>query len=144
MNRHTKLALIIAPFLAIGGYGATDYYMRNKNHDEQLLKLNLEDNCNLTSHPCKLSADQISIELQHNGQETQLTTTFPLDLVTVSFTDADGTESVHHMVPDEFRLRWHADTDFAKLQSSSASPVTVRLGAIYNNLKYLHEFRAGL
>ena len=144
MNRHTKLALVIAPFLAIGGYGATDYYMRNKTHDEQLLKLNLDGNCNLTSQPCILTADQISIELHHSGKDTLLTTTFPLDLVTVSFTDADGTESIHHMIPDEFRLQWHASTDFAELQRNSGGPVTVRLGAIYNNLKYLHEFRTGL
>jgi hypothetical protein len=144
MNRHTKLALIIAPFLAIGGYGATDYYMRNKSHDEQLLKLNLEGECNLTSRPCTLTADQISIELHHSGQETQLKTTFPLDLVTVSFTDANGKESIHHMIPDEFRLNWHADTQFADLQNAAAGPITVRLGAIYNNLKYLHEFRTGL
>ena len=144
MNRHTKLALVIAPFLAIGGYGATDYYMRNKTHEEQLLKLNLEQDCNLTTRPCTLTADQISIELQHRGNETLLVTTFPLDLATISFVDANGNESIHHMIPDEFRLRWRVETNFADIQSASNQPVTVRLGAIYDNLKYLQEFKTSL
>lgn len=145
MNRHTKLALIVAPFLAIGGYGASDYYLRNKSDSkEQLLKLELAGPCNLTSTICQLDADLISIKINHDGGETILNTSFPLDLATISFTNAQGTESVHHLVPDKFRLTWKAQTNFSELQSASSQPMTVRVGAIYSNLKYLQEFKTSL
>ena len=145
MNRQTKLAIVIAPFLAIGGYIATGYFLKGEEQDdEQLLKLQLNEACNLSTVPCKLSAEGLSLELSDNNGTTRLVSSYPLERVMISFLDQAGTESLHQLKPDRQHLSWEATTDFPRIQSATPGPVTVRISAGLYNLIYLHEFQTGL
>ena len=39
MNRHTKVALMVAPFLILGGYIASDFYLENKADQERVFNM---------------------------------------------------------------------------------------------------------
>ena len=39
MNRHTKLALMVAPFLAILGYIGADFYEEDQASQEKIIQL---------------------------------------------------------------------------------------------------------
>ncbi len=91
MNKHQKLAIIIAPFLAIGGYVATDYYQQYKSRAELQHKagrMQLQGECKLPEHPCTFTINDLRITLQRDTQESNelsLTANYPLDGVTLAF-----------------------------------------------------------
>ncbi len=144
MNRHVKLAIIIAPFLAIGGYIASDYYMANKPQEEQLLKLNLGGSCDMVQIPCTLTAEGLSMQMSDENGNTRVRSSYPMDRISVSFVDSEGQETVHHLAPSEDRKLWQTPTNFSQLRAVSDRSITVRISAAAEIYTYLHEFQAGL
>lgn len=66
---HMRIAILIAPFLAIGGFGLADLWQRKdlpQTDDSQpaLFQLALEGSCVISAAPCKLSYQKNQLELQ--------------------------------------------------------------------------------
>ncbi|MDO6461978.1 hypothetical protein Q4485_14805 [Granulosicoccaceae sp. 1_MG-2023] len=143
MNKHTKLAIILAPFLAIGGYIASDIFLTKKQESTgQYLTLNQKTPCDLVNTPCDFEADRLSLTLRHENGKTILESTFPLTRAVVAWTSEDGEETRRQLIPDEKQRVWSADSDFAAALDAEPG-LTIRLATIITNLHYLHEFRAG-
>lgn len=143
MNRHTKLAIMVAPFLAIGGYIASDFYVKHEQEStEQFLKVDQQGPCDLVNTQCEFEADRLSLTLSHENGVTTLESTFPLSRAVVSWVNSNGEETRRQLQPDEKQRVWTSESDFA--EALRAQPdLTVRLAAIITNLNYLHEFQAG-
>ena len=93
MNRHQKLAIIIVPFLIIGGYVAADYYVLAKEKatlQGKALQLELQEPCDLYTTACILKQGNAKMKLKAipslNGQ-LSLLSNYPLEGVTLSLDD---------------------------------------------------------
>lgn len=90
LNKHTKLAIIIAPFLAIGGYIAAGYYSDAQMNKERFLNLVQEGTCQLQQGDCKLHNGAFQINLAQKDAGIHLTTTHPIDHAVISLVDVSN------------------------------------------------------
>ena len=61
MNRHTKIAIFMAPFLAIAGYVISGYFFSNKSPPENILQL--VGQCQPSTQPCIVKSDKLTIHI---------------------------------------------------------------------------------
>jgi hypothetical protein len=75
MNRHVKTAFFIAPFLFLGGYLGTEFFM---NKQVEVAKKNLElrpqPGCNLAQAPCVMAHETFSISIQASQTQPSVMT----------------------------------------------------------------------
>lgn len=120
MNKHTKVALIIAPFLAIGGYIAAGYYADKQINKERFLPLSTQDECQIKQQSCLLSNGQLQVRLSQTTTGIQLATTHPIDHVVISLVSANNQEKLYPLkqANDNDRLNWQLNADqFAHKQA---------------------------
>lgn len=144
MNKHTKMAVLTAPFLAIGGYIASGYFLEKTVQAPRLLTLNQEAPCNMRDIPCVLKATGLTFQISDNGGETEVTSSVSMASITIAFVDRDGTESAYPLAPIDGPRTWTAATNYSQLRSISGTDITIRLAATVENLTYIHEFEPGL
>lgn len=142
MNKHQKIAVIVAPFLAIGGYVATDYYVQYKNSARKLYKLSLTNACNFAKNNlCELAGGGLILKLSDTNGKTRVVSNYPLDMVTISVLNEKSEESIYRMEIENDRQHWvvmrNNSIDVAPLSSS----VTLRISAAIKNAFYLSEFK---
>ena len=69
MNRHLKIAFIVAPFLAIGGYALVDQYdyYQARKQIKALFPLKVDGNCVLLGEGCSLTNPALKLRLSVSG-----------------------------------------------------------------------------
>lgn len=139
MNKHTKMAIIIAPFLIVGGYIAADYYAQEQDKSKNLFQLSLEGQCDLTRNPCILSNTQLTLTLSDRDGMTKIESNHPLEEVILSFVNDYNKEIRYKMKSGEDQQYWKAKTEASSLLSQS-SELKMRLISIVNNGYYFSEF----
>lgn len=139
MNKHTKMAIIIAPFLIVGGYIAADYYAQEQDKSKNIFQLSLEGQCDLTRNPCILSNTQLTLTLSDRDGVTKIDSDHPLEEVILSFVNDYNKEIRYKMKSDESQQYWQAKTEASSLLSQSAE-LKMRLISIVNNGYYFSEF----
>ena len=143
MNRHKKVAIIVAPFLAIGGYVATDYYTQyKKNNTQNLFKLSVTDDCDLASNRCELTGGGLELKLSDTNGKTSVVSNHPLDMVTISVLNAVSGESVYRMEMDNDQKHWVVMRDIFTDGVDSPLPLTMRISAVVENTFFISEFKA--
>lgn len=139
MNRHTKIAIVIAPFLIVGGYIAADYYDEEKKKNKNLFELRVQGQCNLSKKPCQLSNKQLLLTISDNNGITKVKSNRLLEKITFSMVDNNHQESVYQMNYQIDTKSWQANTDISDLLSHS-SKLKLRLIATVNKGFYFSEF----
>ena len=83
MNRHTKIAIVIAPFLAIGGYILADFYhaYESKPTDKVLIATG---DCKPLQNQCEIQGIGLKFTVQFNAEPAPYT---QLPITLVSATD---------------------------------------------------------
>ncbi|HIQ07282.1 MAG TPA: hypothetical protein EYH35_02365 [Thiotrichaceae bacterium] len=104
MNRHLKLAVILAPFLAIGGYIAADYYSTNAQEKQLLLPLTGQDECHLVNARCLLTNGDLQVNLSVSDSMLSLMSSHSLDQVLVSVNSKEPIV----LIQGKNTLRWHS------------------------------------
>ncbi|MFB1016189.1 MAG: SDR family NAD(P)-dependent oxidoreductase, partial [Alteromonadaceae bacterium] len=61
MNKHTRIAFMIAPILAVIGYIAADYYKENQANDDKIIKLVPVSHCDVINESCILKAGDFEV-----------------------------------------------------------------------------------
>ena len=144
MNKHTRLAVILAPFLAIGGYIASGYFLDDTVHAPRLLTLNQEAPCNMLSTPCVLNATGLTFQLSHENGETIVTSSVGMANIAIAFVGSDGKEAAYPLSPSDRQKKWKAATTYEQMRATFGADTSVRLAAKIENLTYIHEFKPGL
>ncbi|WP_456447649.1 hypothetical protein [Thiolapillus sp.] len=94
-NRHVKLAVILAPLLAIGGYILTGIYLDDKIEAQPALDkpLTLQPGCHLLSGVCELLHREIAVNVaveKKNGQAFfYLSTSTPIRGAIIAFANSE-------------------------------------------------------
>lgn len=139
MNRHTKVAIFIAPFLVVGGYIAADYYAQEKAKSRNLFELSLEGQCNLLRNSCILKNKQLTLTLSNKNNITQIETNHPLEEIAISFVDKDNKEIRYQMTANNNKQSWYSETLASSLLRQSPE-LKIRLISLVNKAYYFSEF----
>jgi len=139
MNKHTRLAIIIAPFLAIGGYIAAGYYadakMKKLFGKERYLKLVSQGKCDIKAGDCKLGNGEFLLNLAENKQGIRLATTHPVSNVVISLLRKNKPEKLYKLTQDNNARNWRLQLDPTQLENIDK----LRLMIMINKVSYLGE-----
>ena len=140
MNKHTKIAIIIAPILAILGFAATDMYSEYKASDKRVFVMQVQDSCDIKAQKCILQSNEFLLSFTDNKGETVINTTYPLDTATLFLVDANDNVTSYPLGMNSSPYYWKAQTNLGSL---IAQPGTVQKIRIIANIKggsYISEF----
>ncbi len=113
MNKHTKLAVMLAPFLAIGGYIASGYYVDEQNKKERFLKLESQGECKILQGNCELTNGKFRLNISQKEGITHLATTHPIDHAVISLVLDNQQEKLYKLVENKDRFNWQTKTDLS-------------------------------
>ncbi len=135
MNKHTKLAILVAPILAVIGYIASDYYVEYQANQPKIFQLTQQDTCSISEKKCLLISGDFKINIYNERNKTILNATFPLDEVTLFVVDNSNNAQPYAMSVKDNPYYWQTEVLLVPEQ-------TLRLIAAIKGSKYIAEFQA--
>jgi len=142
VNKHTKIAILIAPILLILGYAVTDIYSEHKAAEKRIFVMQVEgDSCDITADKCVLKSNEFKISVNHQNNETIINSTFPLDTATL-FVVQDGSEVAidYPLGMNTSPYYWRTNTNLGERLASTGASQTLRIIANIKGGSYISEF----
>ena len=90
MNRHSKIAFFVAPFLLLGGYIASDFYIEQKAQKAKVFEMSPFGHCDVLNQKCILKSGEFQVNVYDENGITTVNSTFPLDSATLFLVDSDN------------------------------------------------------
>ncbi len=135
MNRHTKLALFLTPFLLIGGYIASDMYLEHEANEAKMFQLTGQADCELFVKNCILESGDMQASISDENGVTKVNTSFPVDSVAVSLVYKTGKEVIYGLDMEGNSQYWARQTDIhsaiEKKMADKLRMVVKKKGSIY-------------
>jgi hypothetical protein len=140
MNKHTKIAFMIAPILAIIGYIAADYYKENQASDDKIIKLVPFGHCDVINETCILKAGDFEVNVFDKKGMTTVNSTFPLDTATLFLVDKENNPKQFQLGMIESPYYWHTKTNLRNLVGEKGQSYKMRLIINIKGGRYIAEF----
>lgn len=143
MNKHTKLAIFIAPLLLVGGYIASDAYLEHKANEPKIFQLSTAGLCDLLGKGCLQQSGEMQALITDENGITKVNTSFPVDSVAISLVFPNGDETVYGLEKDNKNPQfWKRQTDIRQtlLDNSPSTAQKMRILVKMKGNMYLNEF----
>jgi hypothetical protein len=140
MNRDKKIALILAPFLLVGGYVATDLYMGSRDMPTELFELEAAGECRLFDGDCILQSGDMQVNVTDTNGLTQVNTSYPSDSVALSLVYRDGREVVYEFEQLSNPQYWQRLTEIREAMFGSDSADRLRIVVKVGGSHFLGQF----
>ena len=141
MNKHTKLALFVAPFLAVVGWIGSDIWLQSQAMKKRFYTMEPEAGyCDLMAKNCILRAGDFKLSLYQEGPLTTLNSTYPLDTATLFLVDQNDQPTVYRMGMKDSPYYWYQQTTMAELNREAGSKQKLRLIVTVKGGQYIAEF----
>lgn len=140
MNRHTKLAIIIAPILVVLGYIGSDYYLEETAQKGQVFELKTEGRCDVLMQKCVLNSGDFKVNVFDKKGYTTVNSTFPLDSVILFLVDENNQAIPYPLGMQETAYYWHSKTPLRENFAASGKVQKLRLIAKIKGGQYIGEF----
>lgn len=140
MNRHTKLAFMVAPFLLIGGYIASDFYIEHEAGKQRVFNLVPFGHCDVINQKCILKSGDFEVNLLDEGGKTTLNATFPLDSATLFLVDKSNQATAYPLGMKDSPYYWHSNTPLNELAKNKGDKYKLRIIANIKGGQYISEF----
>lgn len=140
MNKHTKLALLIAPLLILGGYIASDLYVENQAEKTRIFQLESSGNCDVINKSCILKSGEFEVNIYDEEGITTVNSTFPLDTATLFLVNKDEEVTVHPLGMQDSPYYWKSPTSLRQLASTKGAKYKLRIIANIKGGQYISEF----
>ena len=141
MNKHTKIAILVAPVLAVLGWIASDLFLSQRAMETRLYALSPEAGfCDILAKQCILRSGELKLSVYDDSGTTTVNSTFPLDRVTLFLVDDESQVSVYPMGMKDSPYYWFQRTPLRQLNASAGSKQKVRLIATVKGGQYMAEF----
>jgi hypothetical protein len=140
MNKHTKIALFVAPVLIILGYILSDIYLENNAYNDKVVQLLPVGNCDVLNKSCVLEADDLQVSIYDENGTTFINSTFQLTKATLFLVDINGQSTEVKLQMHDNPFYWKQDTQLRQLTSNSGDKYKLRLIAEIKGGKYISEF----
>lgn len=139
MNKHTKIAVLVAPLLAVLGYIASDYFIEQDADESKLITLIPESTCTVLAGECVLISGDFKVNVFDKAGSTVVNSTFPLDDVVLFLVDANNIATPYPLTQIQSNYYWQAQTPLRELAATSTS-YKLRLIASIKGGNYISEF----
>ncbi len=140
MNRHTKLAIFIVPFLLIGGYIAADYYLEDQADQAKVFQLVPDGHCDVLNKKCILKSGDFKVNISDTQGITQINSTFPLDSATLFLVHKKNQVTAYQLAMSDSPYYWQSDTALRSLIPEQGANYKLRLIAKIKGGQYISEF----
>jgi hypothetical protein len=140
MNRHTKLALLVMPFLAIGGYIASDIYLEHDAQQDRVYQLVTSGHCDIINQKCVLESGDFKINISDEAGTTIVNSTFPLDSSTLFIVSSSNDVTAYPMSMQDSPYYWQSATNIRSLIPNQGDSYKLRIIANIKGGKYISEF----
>ncbi|CAI8209260.1 MAG: Uncharacterised protein [Glaciecola sp. HTCC2999] len=141
LNRHTKIAIFVAPILVILGFAASDLWLENKAYEVRFFQMTPESGvCDILANQCVLVSGEFKISVYQENGLTTINSTFPLDTATLFLVDENDISSVFQMGMKDSPYYWYQTTPLEVLAKSPGSRQKLRLVATVKGGQYISEF----
>lgn len=141
MNRDKKLAIILAPFLLVGGYVVSDQYVEWKQNEPKLFALSTIRECEMFSGDCILKSGDMLVNITDENGITKTNTSFPVDTVAISLVYNDGKEIIYGLEKAESPQYWEKKTDIRTAITQSKTATILRVVVTFKGSTYFSEFK---
>ena len=146
MNKHTKMSLIVAPFLLIGGYGLMDLYM-DQTQQPRVMQLKLENaDCNISAKQCIFSAGVSEVKLDLSvyieDNMTVVNSTLPMYRISLFTVDGENNAKEYQLGMKDTPYYWYADMALAEQLDQNPNGLKMRIIAMQDIDSYISEFTA--
>ncbi|PCH83503.1 MAG: hypothetical protein COB89_06540 [Piscirickettsiaceae bacterium] len=138
LNKHSKLAILLAPFLIVAGYIASDQYEAYKLNEQKIFSLSAPQQCNIFKAECILTSGNMQISLTNRDNVTKANTSFPVDSVVVSLVYNSGNETVYLLNKMQSPQYWARETDIKNAVTNHLAN-TIRILVKDKGSMYLSE-----
>jgi hypothetical protein len=140
MNKHTKLAFMVAPFLAILGFVGADYYNENQAQQLKIVELVPEGDCDVANQNCVLTSGEFKISVSDEAGVTEINSTFPLDSATLFLVDQSDNMTPYPLGMQKSPYYWRNNTPLGTLVAKQGDSYKLRLIAKIKGGQYISEF----
>ena len=140
MNKHTKLAILLVPFLTIGGFVAAGYYSDHQKEKTTMHLLEPQGECNVVAEDCKLGNGDLLLNIASRKGMILLATTHAIDSAVVAFVPEGTDEQLYPMKQGENAHNWIAEAKPLDAVLKSTPSLKMRLLVTIKNTTYLSEF----
>lgn len=140
MNRHLKVAFMVAPFLAVFGYIGADYYNENQAAQEKIIQLIPEGHCDVINQNCVLKSEEFKVNVFDKAGVTEINSTFPLDSATLFLVDKANKVTPYPLGMQKSPYYWRSNTELRRLVSEKGASYKLRLIIKIKGGQYISEF----
>jgi hypothetical protein len=140
MNKHLKLAFMVAPFLAVIGYIGADYYNESVAAQEKIIELTTDGHCDVINQNCLLKSREFKINVLDESGITTINSTFPLDSATLFLVDKSDQMTPYPLGMKKSPYYWRNETPLHKLIPNKGDSYKLRLIAKIKGGRYIAEF----
>ncbi|MBM7073925.1 hypothetical protein JQC92_18115 [Shewanella sp. 202IG2-18] len=140
MNKHTKLAIFVAPILTIAGYIISDSYLESQAKEKRVFTLNPENQCDVLAKHCVLVSGEFKVNVYDEEGTTFINSTFPLDKATLFLVDRHEQATMYPLAMEKSAYYWGIDTPLRKNLSTENAKQKIRLIAQIKGGQYISEF----
>ena len=140
MNKHTKLAIFVAPVLIILGYASSDFYMEYKAGEDKLFSLVVDGSCDILAETCILKAGEFEVNIFDRNGVTTVNSTYPLDSATLFLVETDNSSTAYPLGMSDSAYYWRSPTPLRENIQTVSNSQKIRLIANIKGGKYISEF----
>jgi len=140
MNKHSKLALLVAPFLILGGYIASDFYVESQAEKIRVFQLEPSGNCDIINKSCILKSGEFEVNIYDEQGITTVNSTFPLDTATLFLVSENEEVTAYPLGMIDNAYYWKRPTQLRELASNKGEKYKLRLIASIKGGQYISEF----
>lgn len=141
MNRHTKTALMVAPFLILGGYIASDFYIENQANEVKIFNMKPVGKCDVLNQQCILKSGDFEMNIYDNAGITQLNSTFPVDSATIFLVDNNGQANAYPLGMKDNPYYWQSETPLRSNLQYKQEKQILRIIAKIKGGQYIAQFQ---
>ncbi len=140
MNKHTKIAIFVAPFLLLGGYIASGYYLESQAKTDKVFKLEPEGHCDVFNKKCVLTTGEMKVSVEQNQQNTVINTTYPIDEAILFVVESEQDVTPYPMTMKQTPYYWQSETQLAEKLANKSDNVKLRIIVKYQGDQYIAQF----
>ena len=145
MNRHVKIALIMAPVLALISYGITGYFQPSSEQDAGDYQLQLATDCKPKDNSCVMKSGEFEIMLissiKKDKQQLGIVANQSISYLSVALAKGDNKFKQFKVMKSDDNKYWHVSLDDDQVLDDFN---TIRFAAHSKKSNYFIETSIGL
>ena len=141
MNRHVKAALLLVPFLMIGGFILSDLYMEHQAFERRIFELKPLAGCDISQAKCVLTSGDLQVNIAVQNGVTTLNSSYPLDRATLFLVGTDGLAQEYRLGIKKSPYDWKRQTPLSQIMNNAPRQLLRVIVEIKGGI-YIAEFYA--